>query len=143
MRKSVWISALVLMALSGGPVTVAGGQTREAPPGEGVMCALAIYGVADQVGRRCFPGQDAAMQAEIGRAVTKLGGYVLANGWTADDLARFKREQTWVDEPKEKLCKGDPLGLYRSIAGADPATVHAGVDQLISRPGKPAWGDCL
>ena len=107
------------------------------------MCALAIYGVADQVGRRCFPGQDAAMQAEIGRTVAKLDGYVLANGWTAKDLARFKHEQTWVDATHDKLCKGDTVGIYRAIAAGDPAALRASNDALVARPGKPTWGDCL
>jgi hypothetical protein len=141
-----WISALSLAALLVGPASVAGGQTpdkAEPPPGEGVMCALAIYGVVEQVGRRCFPGQDASMQAEIGRSVTKLDRYVLANGWTAKDLARFKRDQTWVDEPTDKLCKGDPADLYRAMTATDPAELRAGVDAQVSRPGKPSWGDCL
>jgi hypothetical protein len=145
-RTLGWIGALTLAALLVGPASVAGGQTPdkvEPPPGEGVMCALAIYGVVDQVGRRCFPGQDAPMQAEIGRAVAKLDGYVLANGWTAKDLARFKRDQTWVDEPNDKLCKGDPADLYRGMAAADLAELRAGVDAQVSRPGKPTWGDCL
>jgi hypothetical protein len=147
MKRSLgWIGALTLAALLVGPASIAGGQTpdkAEPPPGEGVMCALAIYGVVDQVGRRCFPGQDAPMQAEIGRAVAKLDGYVLANGWTAKDLAHFKREQTWIDEPNGKLCKGDPADLYRAMTASDLAELRAGVDAQVSRPGKPTWGDCL
>jgi hypothetical protein len=147
MRRTLrWTGALTLAALLVGPASIAGGQTPDTaatPPGQGVMCAVAIYGLADQVGRRCFPGQDAAMQAEIGRTVAKLDGYVLTNGWTAEDLAHFKREQAWVDEPRDKLCKGDPVGLYRGMAATNPAELRASVDALVSRPGKPTWGDCL
>jgi hypothetical protein len=141
-----WIGPLVLATLLAGPASVAEGQAsdeRAKPPGEGVMCALAIYSAMDQVGRVCFPGQDPAMQAEVGRAVAKLDRYVLANGWTAEDLAHFKREQASVDTPKDKLCKGDFLDLYKAAKTSDPAALGAAVDKATSRPGQPTWGTCL
>jgi hypothetical protein len=120
------------------------GPAREAPPGEGVICSLGIYNAIAEVGRRCFAGRDPEFQAELGRAVARIDEYVLANSeWTADDLARFKRDQSRVGEPEATVCTDEMKGYYSYSASRGAEEIRTATDRLLERPGPPTWGDCL
>ena len=150
--------AAALLPLAAGAGRGAGGMTgdmaanglagapappRESAPGEGVICALAVTVVVAETGRRCFTGQDAAVQAELARTEARIEDYVLRN--TAADRAaldRFRRDQirSGVERP---LCESDAAGMYRAIAGEGVAKLRAGTDRLLARQGTPSWGSCF
>jgi len=117
----------------------------EPVPGEGVVCALAIYSAIAEVGRQCFPDNDPEFQDHLRKDVAKLDAYVLANSkLTPIDLENFKRSQALVGLPKAKVCTPDLMGLYRSAANKTPIIeIDKGIDKLIARPGVPTLGDCL
>lgn len=119
-------------------------EAEERPAGEGVLCAAALYSVADEVGRRCFPGKDAAFQAELARSLAATDDYILRDpAWTKDGLDRFRNEQGGAGASNESLCRGDTVMIYKALAAAGPNALRSSTNKLISRPGKPAWGDCL
>ena len=115
-----------------------------APAGEGVICALGIYNAMAEVGRRCLDGQEPEFQAELDRTVSQIDEYVLRNSDTSRaDLMAFKREQALLGEPEAEVCRPEPIGMYRHMASAGAASLRASTRQLLKRPGKPSWGDCL
>ncbi len=119
-------------------------EASKSEPGVGVICALGIYNAVAEVGRQCFPAENADFKAELAQSLAKLDTYVLQNSqFTAADLARFKQEQSGVGRPKDLVCTDEMMGMYRATvkAGAEKLTKH--VDALVARPGKPTWGDCL
>ncbi|MEQ1499405.1 MAG: hypothetical protein ABL914_12180 [Novosphingobium sp.] len=115
------------------------------PPGQGTLCALAIYSLVETVGQKCRAGQDPEFQAGIARIVDKYDAFMLANStWTAQDLVEFKRKQAATDEPAEAVCKSENhVMFYDAMKKQDIKVQEAGVDQFVSRPGEPTWGDCL
>jgi hypothetical protein len=117
--------------------------TRQEAPGEGVLCGLAIAEMVAETGRRCFPGQDAAVQAELARSEARIEDYVLRNSRIdRAALDRFRRHQLRsVGRPS--FCRGDVAGIYRSAVGEGVARLRAGTDILLARPGPPSWGDCI
>lgn len=111
-----------------------------------MICAWAIYTVMNEVGPRCHPGEDAAIQAEVARAVEKIDAYVLANLTptpTREDLDAFKRKQGHVGAPAEQLCTGSAEEMYEALVAQGPAPIRQSVDELLERPGEPTWGTCL
>jgi hypothetical protein len=117
---------------------------RVPPPGEGVICALAIYTLVNEVGGQCFPGGNPEFQAEVGRSVSKLDAFVLRNSdMTRAALAKFKADQGQVGAPKERLCKGDAITLYRALESGGAQRLRSSVDDAVARPGKPTWGTCF
>jgi len=130
--------------LADGDISRVAGSARQAPAGEGVICTLGIFSAMKEVGNRCFPGQDADFQSELGRAVERLDEYVLTNSeWTASDLETFKKDQSLVDAPQPKVCREELIGMYKQMAADGPSPVKSGTDELVARPGMPTWGDCL
>jgi hypothetical protein len=120
------------------------GFARERPAGEGVICALGISSAMKEVGDRCFAGQDPDFQAELARAVARLDEYVLTNSeWTPSDLEAFKKDQSEVGAPEARLCREDLTRMYKEMAAQGPGPVKESTDELVARPGKPSWGDCL
>jgi hypothetical protein len=116
---------------------------RRLPPGEGIFCALAIYSVAREVGRQCFPGEDPEYQAELGRSVAKLDAFVLRNSKTTPaELAKFKTDQG-QGAPRELLCKGEAVGIYRAVENGGAERLRTSIDSAVARPGQPTWGTCL
>jgi hypothetical protein len=129
--------------MAGNSLAGAPAPLRESAPGEGVICALAITIAVAEIGRRCFPGQDAAVQAELARTEARIEDYVLRNApANRAALDRFRRDQlgSGVGTP---FCEGDAAGMYRAIAGEGVARIRAGADRLLARQGRPTWGDCL
>ena len=118
---------------------------REPPPGEGVICAWAIYTTVAEVGGTCFPRENPALQAELRRSVSRIDAYVLRNskGATPEQLTAFKRQQGHVGAPAARLCVADAIQLYRSLEKAGAAKLSAGVDAMLARDGEPTWGTCL
>ena len=119
---------------------------RTPRPGEGVFCAWAIYTVVTEVGRRCHPGENAEVQAELERSVSRIDAYVVANTnppVTPQQIEEFKRQQGHLGEPQESLCRGDPDQLYRSITEQGASAIRESVDGLVSQPGEPTWGTCF
>lgn len=138
---------LVMLAalLAAGPMAAqAQSPAREPPPGEGVICALAIYSAIAEVGARCRAGQDAALQSSIRGIVASLDDYVLRNGdISPEQLRKFKASQAGATTPTERLCKGDVVLMYDAMKGQDARKVRSEVDKLLARPGQPTWGTCL
>lgn len=113
-------------------------------PGEGVICALAIFSAMSEVGSRRFPGEDAEFQSELARSVTRLDEYVLRNSErTIEDLSAFKKEQAHIGAPQAAVCHEEAIDMYRHMASRGPERLKSGTDELVARPGEPKWGDCL
>jgi hypothetical protein len=107
------------------------------------MCALGIYSFLEQLGARCVADPDPAVQAGLHAAVADLERFVLANGWTPADLARFKDEQVRIGHPKDEVCLAEWLPAYQKLRSADVEKMRSTAQALVARPGKPSWGDCL
>ena len=122
-------------------------DARETPPGEGIICAMAIFGVIAEIGRRCYPDSLPEFQEELRQSLARMDAYVLANSdMTPEDLERFKADQTGASVPDAELCSSDFASIYTESPSAE--TTDAGefrsyVDQLVARPGTPTWGTCL
>jgi hypothetical protein len=113
-------------------------------PAMGTICAVALYTAVQEVGKRCFPGEDAEFQAEVDRAVARLDAFVLANSDMGEaGLERLKREQSLVGAPEAELCTGDPVGIYRAFAAQGKESLRAEAEMLTARPRPAVWGDCL
>ena len=117
-------------------------------PGVGVLCMWALTTAAAEVGRRCHSGQNPEFQAELDRAVTLFDEYVRRNSSMApEEFTAFKQRQGLAGAPESRLCTGDPLGGYETMAqnvaerGIDE--FRQLVDHLLARPGPPTWGDCV
>jgi hypothetical protein len=94
-------AAIVAATFVNDPHALAQSGARLPEPGEGVVCAWAIYTVASEVGKRCYPGEHAEVQAELHRAVSRIDAYVVANTKppvTQQQLDKFKREQGHVGD---------------------------------------------
>ena len=103
-------------------------------PGEGVLCAMAMHNLAAEVGRRCFAGRDPAFQADMENIVARIDAYVLANSdWTEADLAAFKRAQSKIGQPEERICQADLKDLYERWVRQAPE-INASIDTLLARP---------
>jgi len=104
---------------------------------------MAFVDVAAETGRRCFVGQNPEFQARVESAEEKFDGYFLKNApATADELARFKREQAGVGKPDFDCKNDDFVSVYKKFSTLDPSVLTTEVDKLLSRPGKPTFGDC-
>ena len=127
-------------------VVAARAQVREPEPGEGVICAWAIYSAMIEVASRCFPGEHADVQVALRDGVSRIDDYVRRNGEpppSEEDIARFKREQGLVGAPTEQLCHGDAVGMYHAIAAQGAEKIRESIDAVVARPGRPSWGTCL
>lgn len=140
-HAKICLSLLAVIALTGADTRA--NDAHEPTPGEGVFCALAISSTMAEIGKQCFPGQDQEFQTDMSRAVVKLDKFVLENSeMTQDTLTQFKIRQGGVQQPKATLCSAEMLQFYRSTAKRG-AIFDGYVEKLVSRPGKPTWGDCL
>jgi len=142
----VLIAAIVAVGTLTEPRALAQTGARTPEPGEGVVCAWALYTVAREVGRRCHPGEDVELQEALEQAVSEIDAYVVANtnpSATQQQIDEFKRQQGHVGASEEFLCRGDPSELYRSLAEQGAPAIRASLDAALSRPGQPTWGTCL
>ena len=135
MRRLIALSSL--LAIGAAPPT-------EPPAGEGVICMMGLINAAAEVGRRCYPGQNAVFQAELEREVVRIDQYVLKNS-TANSaqIAEFKRKQARVGAPQSELCRADIIGVYKAYVSAGAEKLKLETDKLLARAGTPTWGDCL
>lgn len=143
---AVVVATTVAATLSDKPRALAQTGPRTPEPGEGVICAWAIYTAAAEIGRRCHPGENAEAQEELQRSVSRIDAYVVANTnphETQQQLDEFKRRQGHVGDSLEFLCHGFADQLYRSIAQQGAQAIRESVDSMVSRPGEPTWGTCL
>lgn len=142
--RTVWIASSISLLIGAASTSPTPQATREAPAGEGVICAWAIYSLVEEVGRRCAPERYPEAQAELRRTVQRLDDYVRANSdLTPEQIAQFKSEQAHVGAPETELCRGDPLEMFEQISRVDPGEMRTGIDALVARPGTPTWGTCL
>ncbi len=142
--RSVWIASGLALLTCAASTSSTGQVSREAPPGEGVICAWAIYSLVEEVGRRCAPERYPEAQAELRRTVQRLDDYVRANSeLTPEQIAQFKSEQAHVGAPEAELCQGDALQMFERLAEVNPVELSASVDAMVARPGEPTWGTCL
>lgn len=136
-----------LAVLTGAASTPTPQDARETPPGEGIICAMAIFGAIAEIGRRCYPDRLPEFQEELRQSLVRMDAYVLANSdTTAEDLERFKADQTGVGVPDAELCSSEFASIYTEPppeAITDAAEFRTYVDQLVARPGTPTWGTCL
>lgn len=127
-------------------LTSANAQPPEVPPGEGVICAWAIMAAMNEVGRRCYPGQHADVQATLRDALTRIDAYVVANATpppTQDQIDDFKRRQGSSDATHDQVCRGDADQMYLHFVEQGAEAIRAYIDPLLARPGEPRWGTCL
>ena len=97
-----------------------------------------------EIGRRCYPGEDAAVQAALGAAVERLDAHVVARGaMTLEENVAFGRQMSSRDEPTAQLCSGDGLSMYQHFRSYGAEAIAAETDRLIARPEMPEWGSCL
>jgi hypothetical protein len=116
------------------------------PPGDAVFCAWAIYCYAAEVSARCHPGENNEVQQELERSASRIDACFIANSrppLTAADIDYFKRRQGKVGSPKEQLCQVDADDLYDVLVARGAPDILKGIDQLVARPGPPAWETCM
>src|SRR3954470_18213705 len=97
--KRVTLAAVLALLAGSAQADPAADVDLSAPavrePAMGTICAVALYSAVQEVGKRCFPGEDSEFQAEVGRAVARLDAFVLANSDMGPaGLERLKREQS-------------------------------------------------
>jgi hypothetical protein len=118
-----------------------------APPGEGVICTMAIFGAIAEIGRRCYPDRLPEFQAELRQSLVRLDAYVLANSdMTAEDLERFKADQSGAGLSDAELCSSEFGSVYtepQATEAMDADDLRSSIDQLVARPGTPTWGTCV
>ena len=142
--RSVWMASVLTLPIIAASTSPAPQVSREVPPGEGVICAWAIYSLIEEVGRRCAPERYPEGQAELRRSVQRLDDYVRANSQlTPEEIARFKSEQAHIGAPEAELCQGEPLQMFEGVGQIDPVELSTSIDALVARPGTPTWGTCL
>lgn len=114
-------------------------------PTVGTVCLWAIYNTLDQVGKRCHPGEDAALQAFVAEGAGRLDRVLIARGgMTQAQLDKFRRQQTGADLPDAEFCKAEgPGGFYGPARSQDLDGMRRDLEKVLARPGKPVWGDCL
>jgi len=135
----------VAMIIAVGLVTTTARAEPPQPiPGEGILCALALYSVANEVARVCRPSDPPQLGVELGHAVDRLTEYITTNGGgTPAEVEEFKRQQGGVGRAADVLCKGDALMIYEGIRHMSPDALRLSVDSAVARPGKPTWGVCI
>ena len=147
MRRRLSLIPLSIVALTGlAAFGAAPVQTpRETPPGEGVVCAWALYSFAADVVERCPSDVSAEMKAELKRSVERLDAYVRANSEiTPEQFDTFKREQANVGRPEAEICEaGVGDGLVDGMTQMPVAQLRTYIDGITARPGTPTWGTCL
>lgn len=123
---------------------IAGPALAQSKPGEGVICAAALYTYADEVISKCHDGKQPKLQAELRRGVKRLDAYILKNSkMTKAELASFKREKAGVGRPPEVLCQVDDEGLFKALTNKSAKEMRSYFDRLTARPGTPTWGKCV
>ena len=149
MKKLIGIGlTLVLLASSSAPLSaIAQGGARKPPPGEGVLCSWAILAAVAEIGRKCHGGENPELQSELEGAIARIDAYVLANSdpaMTPAAVEEFKRFQGHKDVPAATMCvPGDGEVMYQRLAQVGPDVIRTATDEILERPGNPAWGDCL
>jgi hypothetical protein len=140
-------AALALLAASAqaGPASeTALSRPAVREPAMGTICAVALYTVVQEVGKRCFPGEDSEFQTQVARSVARLDAFVLANSDIGQaGLEQLKREQSLVGAPRAEVCSETPVGIYRAFAREGSESLRAETEMLTARPRPAVWGDCL
>lgn len=94
-------------------------------------------------GAHCLPDEDTAFKAALEDSIRRFDARFLAAGWSAEQLAAFKRQMREEDRPIAQLCGNrDAMAMYRQLEkSAD--LIGKNTDEMIARPGPPEWGTCL
>ena len=125
-------------------------QAGSVPPVDGsgkgaVLCAWSLYVVAQEVGRRCHAGEDAAFQDELGRSVARTDAFILRNSSAhpkpADLAAR--KAMALRETPAAALCAGTTAELYDQFRRQGAAALRASTDDLLSVPREPVMNPCV
>jgi len=142
-RRRLRAAAAGLLALAA-PAAAGPAGAGKTGTDEGLYCTMAIVSVAAEVERRCPGKADPALRAALEESLRLMEARVIASGaGDSASLARFRREQGGVGADDATLCAGDGAMLYEAIRKAGGAALVAGTRRLVSRPGKPGWGDCF
>jgi hypothetical protein len=147
MRRPLSLITLAIIAATGlTAFSSAPAQTqRETPPGEGVICAWAIYSFVSDVAERCPTGASVELKAELARSVERLDAYVRENSdITPAQFEAFKREQANVGRPEAEVCGASVAdGLVEGLTHMPVDELRTFIDEAVARPGTPTWGTCL
>lgn len=114
-----------------------------------VLCMWSLYVAAQELGRRCFAGQDPDFQAELARSIARTEDFIVKNSSSpttlADLQARKASEAAGAadDLRPEKLCKSEWPQLYTNFKSAGAAGLRAGTDELLSVPREPVINPCI
>ena len=123
------------------------GEAQVDNTGKGaVLCARMLYIAAEQVGRQCAAGQDAAFQQELTRSLSRIDRFIIANSSqpvTQAQLDAARAREQAQNRRHVKLCEGDMLGLYQAIRAQGPQAMRTSVDDLLSIPREPVLNPCL
>lgn len=123
-------------------------ESKQVPPQPAptasVMCVATFLNLAAEVGRRCVPDEDPALQAELRRAVARTDAFILRNSpMTEAELAEFKKTYALTGASKEVLCQGDPLMAYRAFQKGGVDRLRANTDEMLAQPRDPRVGECV
>lgn len=110
----------------------------------GAVCWAAILEAVSSYGQRCIADENEDFRAALNEARQRLDRKFLNSGWSEERLAAFKRQMGEADTAEAELCSNvDALGIYRETEKPGSEWLLKITDDLISRPGPPAWGTCL
>jgi hypothetical protein len=109
-----------------------------------VLCAWSIYVGILYVGKTCFP-DDKETHSLLSGEITRIDRFIMKNSpTTREQIERAKAEMPYFDKPA-KCGDGRDAWLQALFKGygADPQSLRAEVDDLLSVPRKPVMSPCL
>lgn len=110
-----------------------------------VLCSWSLLVVAQEVGKRCFPGQDEALQAELEISIKKTEAFIQENSSSRpkpSDIAA--RKAAMVREARgQALCTADPAQLYRGFKDNGVDALRASTEEMLSTPREPVMNPCV
>ncbi|MCW4463698.1 hypothetical protein OK349_18485 [Sphingomonas sp. BT-65] len=130
----------MLAAMSPG----ASAMRRVQEPTIGPVCLYGLVSLAEEIGKNCPKLHDARVQTILSANVQKLDAYFARGGWTAAQIAEFKREQAHVGapDPKGLFCKGEMASFYPDSKDETEGLAIV-TDHIVSKPRPLEWGDCI
>ncbi|MCR5876255.1 hypothetical protein LRS10_20155 [Phenylobacterium sp. J426] len=112
-----------------------------------VLCAWRLYVTVQEVGARCFPGQDAAFQRELATSIGRIEGFIRKNQWGRPAAQELLSQKTYgvadIERMgRDELCRSDAVELYRDMKGS-PGDLRRATQDMLSTPRKPVTNPCV